>query len=479
MTLDYKKLWDDTLAGIEVEVSKANFGTWFRNTRVVKQDAGTIFVGVPNAFVKDWLSNKYHRMILRSLRELEPEVRGIEYLIYKSDGSKTVKIEASTKPVFVNQLNLEGLYTNREDNLNPKYVFDTFIVGPFNDLAHAACQAVTKKLGQAYNPLYIYGGTGLGKTHLIQAVGNFVKNNYQHKKVFYVTSEQFGVDYINAVQNNRANQFKEKYRKYDVLIMDDVQFFSNKDKTQEELFHLFNHYHENNKQILFSSDKPPKFIANLEERLRSRFEGGMIVDVAKPDYESRLAILQSKLKDSPFSPDSEVVEYVANTVQDSIRELEGALNSIVCQSQLKNRNLNLNEVKNLIKNNIKPKKTVSIKDVASIVANFYNISEKYLYEKTRKKEVVKPRQVVMYLLREDFSTSYPYIGQKLGNRDHTTVIHAYEKVKRDIKDNNLLFQEIEQIRALLYREEWIKRGKLCGESGHKLWSKYLVANSSW
>ncbi len=453
MTLDYKKLWDDTLAGIEVEVSKANFGTWFRNTRIVKQDNGLIVIGVPNAFVKDWLANKYHKLILRGLRELETSVRGVEYNITKSEDAKSTKIEGSTKPVFANQLNLEGLYTNREDNLNPKYVFDTFVVGPFNELAYAACQAVTKKIGQAYNPLYIYGGTGLGKTHLIQSVGNFIKNNYSNKKVYYVTSEQFGIDYVTSVQNNRANQFKEKYRKYDVLVMDDVQFFSNKDKTQEELFHLFNHYHENNKQIIFSSDKPPKYIQNLEDRLRSRFEGGMIVDVVKPDYESRLAILQSKLKDSPFCPEKEVVEYVASTIQDSIRELEGALNSIVCQSQLKNRNLNLNEVKNLIKNNVKPKKTVSIKDVAGIVSNFYNISEKYLYEKTRKKEVVKPRQVVMYILREDFNTSYPYIGQKLGNRDHTTVIHAYEKIKHDIKDNNLLSQEIEQIRTLLYKEE--------------------------
>ncbi|MEA1929540.1 MAG: chromosomal replication initiator protein DnaA [Patescibacteria group bacterium] len=454
MTLDSKKLWDDTLAGIEVEVSKASFGTWFSKTRVIKQDGSTLVIGVPNHFVRDWLSDKYHTLILRSLRQLEPTVRGVEYIIApRATNDQQTPIKPTVKPSFSNQLNLEELYTSREDNLNPKYIFDSFVVGPFNELAHAACQAVTKKVGQVYNPLYIYGGTGLGKTHLIQAVGNYIKKHHPNKKVFYVTSEQFGVDYVNSVRNNRANQFKEKYRKYDVLIMDDVQFFSNKDRTQEELFHLFNHYHEHNKQILFSSDKPPKQIVKLEERLRSRFEGGMMVDVIKPDYESRLAILNSKLTASPFSLEKEVIEYVANAIQDSIRELEGTVNSIVCQCQLKKRNLNLNEVKNLIKNNVKPKKTIAVKDVANIVANFYNINERYLYEKTRKKEVVKPRQVIMYILREDFNTSYPYIGQKMGNRDHTTVIHAYEKIRQDLKDNSLLSQEIEQIRLLLYKED--------------------------
>ena len=246
--------------------------------------------------------------------------------------------------------------------------------------------------------------------------------------------------------------FKEKYRKYDVLIMDDVQFLSEKEKTQEELFHLFNNFYESNKQIIFSSDKPPKHISGIEERLRSRLEGGMIVDVNKPDYESRLAILQAKVKLGNVAISDDILGYIANTIQDNIRELEGALNSIICQSYLKKREPSLTEVKQLIKNNVKPKKMVSIKDVAVIVSDFYNIEEHSLYEKTRKKEVVKPRQVIMYLLREDFNTSYPYIGQKLGGRDHTTVIHAYEKIKTDLKVNNLLVREVEQIRTLLYRE---------------------------
>jgi chromosomal replication initiator protein len=260
------------------------------------------------------------------------------------------------------------------------------------------------------------------------------------------------MDYISSVQSNRVNFFKDKYRKYDTLIMDDIQFLSNKDRSQEELFHLFNSFYENNKQIIFSSDKSPKLIPNLEERLKSRFEGGMIADVMKPDYESRLAILQSKTQNAPFRPAEDVVAYIASLVQDNIRELEGTLNTIILQSQLKNRNINLTEAKQLIKNSIKPKKVVSIKNLTTIIANFYNINEKHLFEKTRKKEVVKPRQVIMFLLREDFNTSYPYIGQKLGGRDHTTVIHAYEKIKKDLVENNLLRQEIEQIRGLLYSE---------------------------
>jgi len=449
---DNKALWGTVLQEIEADVSQANFGTWFKNTGIVKQDNEIIYLGVPNSFVKEWLTNKYHKVILRALRNAIPEIHSLEYLIVKTEELNQQKghVEAVVRTTFGQQLGFEEFNISKEDNLNPKYTFDAFVVGPFNELAHAAAQAVVKNIGVAYNPLFVYGGTGVGKTHLIQAVGNTIKKNCAAKKIFYVPSEQFVFDYVNSVQNNRVNLFKEKYRQHDVLIMDDVQFLSAKDKTQEELFHLFNNFYENNKQIVFSSDKSPKYIPDIEDRLRSRFEGGMIVDIARPDFESRLAILKSKLKNCPFHPAGEVVEYVALVIQNNIRELEGTLNLVVCQSQLKNRDLTLPEVKTLIKNNIKPKKTISIKNIASIVADFYHIEEKTLYEKTRKKEIVKPRQVTMYLLREDFNTSYPYIGQKLGGRDHTTVIHAYEKIKRDLKVNQFLSQEIEQIRTLLF-----------------------------
>ncbi len=451
--LDNKQLWEHALIEIELNVSKANFSTWFKNTHIIKRDSGTVFLGVPNEFVKDWLFNKYHKFILKALRVNEEGTRGLEYVVYKDDQPNKESSQTSHKelrePIGTPLPSFNDLYIDKEDNLNPRYLFDSFIIGPFNELAHAAAQAVIKKLGAAYNPLFIYGETGLGKTHLIQSIGNYVKKMGVGKKIHYTTSEKFSIDYINSVQANKVNGFKEKYRKYDILIMDDIQFLSNKEKTQEELFHLFNTLYDNNKQIIFSSDKHPTYIPDLENRLKSRFGAGMIVDIQTPDYESRLAILRSKAGTSNFSPPDETLEYLASIIQGNIRDLEGVLNLVICQSQLKNRYLNLNEIKVLIKNSAKPRKSVSIKDVIKTVADFYNIEEDSIYEKTRRKEVVKPRQVVMYILREDFNISFPSIGQKLGGRDHTTVIHSCEKIKNDLKKDSFLLQEIEQIRGTL------------------------------
>jgi len=448
--MDNKELWSKTLVDIELEVSKANFSTWFKNTRIVKQDAGTVYIGVQNEFVRDWLSNKYHSTILRILRNCSEHVRGVEYIISKDDGND--KAEQSPKKdnfqPFSAELPLQDTYVNKEDGLNPRYLFESFVIGPFNELAYAASQAVLKKPGIMYNPLFIYGQTGYGKTHLIQSIGNGIKKQNPGKKIQYVSSERFSTDYVNSLQNNKISEFKEKYRKYDVLIMDDIQFLVGKEKTQEELFHLYNSLYENNKQIIFSSDKHPNYINGLEDRLKSRFGSGMIVEITTPDFESRLAILREKLKQQQMIVPDEIVSYIAETIQGSIRELEGTLNLVVCQAQLKNKTLSLNEVRTLIKNNAKPTKPVSIKDIVKTVTNFYNIDEKFIYEKTRRKEVVKPRQVLMYILREDFSISYPLIGQKLGGRDHTTVIHSCEKIKVDIKTDTLLVQEIDQIRAL-------------------------------
>lgn len=451
MTIDHRKLWEDTLSHIEIDVSKANFVTWFKNTCIHKLDSGIVYLAVPNTFVRDWLQNKYHSVILRSLRENMESVRGVEYIIHKSStGIEPLRTENIQSHVSGGQLELNELYIDKEDNLNPKYTFETFIVGAFNELAYAASQAVIKNPGISYNPLFIYGGTGLGKTHLIQAIGNHFKKVDKNKKVYYLSAEKFTIECVDAIRNSKAHIFKEKYRKYDVLVMDDIQFLSGKEKTQEEVFHLFNTLYDNNKQIIFSSDKAPKHIMGIEERLKSRFEGGMIADISSPEYESRLAILRSKTRAQTLSIPEEIIEYVASVVQNNIRELEGVLNLVLIQSGLKKRDLTINEVKLLIKNNIKPQKTISINDVIKTIANFYNIEERELYQKTRKKEVVKPRQVVMYLLREDFHTSYPYIGQKMGGRDHTTVIHAYEKIKGDLTRDNLLTQELEQIKGLLY-----------------------------
>ena len=260
--------------------------------------------------------------------------------------------------------------------------------------------------------------------------------------------EKFTIDYINSIQNKNPNSFKEKYRKYDVIIMDDIQFISGKDKTQEELFHLFNTLYENNKQIIFSSDKHPNFIQGLEERLQSRFASGMTVQINAPDYESRIAIIKAKFESTNCIVEPDVIATLAESLEGNIRELEGSLNTVICQSQLKNKALSVTEVKALIKNNIRPKKTVAIKDIVKVVASYYDLSEEVVYEKTRRKEVVRARQVAMYLLREDFNISYPLIGQKMGDRDHTTVIHSHLKIKADLKTDPSLLQEIEKIRIM-------------------------------
>lgn len=452
--VDTITLWENSLKEMEELVSKANFSTWFKNTFLLKINDGTALIGVPNPFVKDWLLNKFKNQILKSLRDQEEEIKSVDFIVSTPDKAKQyqqkeMKIRERNHKRSSQSLSLENFYVDKESNLNPRYTFDTFVLGNFNELAHAAAQAIIKQPGIVYNPLFIYGATGHGKTHLIQSIGNKIKDLYKEKKVFYVTSEVFGSEYTNSVRQNKQHAFKDKFRKYDVLIMDDIQFLSGKEKTQEELFHLFNSLYENNKQIVFSSDKHPSYIKNLEDRLKSRFNQGMIVDIPKPDTESRIAILKEKALRLNVFLDESVFDYLAETIEGNIRELEGVINSIACQSQLKDKDLNINEVKELIKNNEKPKKMVSIRDLIKIVADFYNIEPDSICDKTRKKEIVKPRQITMYILREDFNTSYPTIGDKLGGRDHTTVIHSCEKIKEELKTDQLLEQQINQIRAML------------------------------
>jgi len=445
--MNTKQLWKNCLVEIEAGISKANFSTWFKNTSIIKEDTGIIYIGVPNEFVRDWLMNKYHKLITKTIADAYENMRAVEYVITKIE-STTKQEVVKTNETTEKELPLRDLYINPEDNLNPRYHFNSFIVGTFNELAYAASQAIIDSPGTKYNPFFIYGGTGLGKTHLIQAVGNSIKEKYPNKKVHYMTLEKFANDFVNSMQSNKANSFKEKYRKYDLLIIDDIQFIGKMEKIQEELFHTFNTFHENNKQIIFSSDKHPNYIPELADRLKSRFAAGMIVDISEPEYESRLAILKVKLREINVDLEEELVEYVASSVQGNIRELEGSLNLIVCQYRLKNKPLTLMEVKNLLKNNMRPKKNMAIKDVVKIVSEYYKLEETSVYEKTRKKEIVKARQVVMYLLREDFNVSYPLIGQKLGGKDHTTVIHSCLKIRTDLKNDPQLLQELEQIRIM-------------------------------
>lgn len=444
---DYAKMWQTALIEIQTDVSQANFSTWFKETNIVKEEEGVVYLGVPNSFTQEWLYKKFHNSILRILRQLNERVRALEYVIIKEDKKGDHAKKGQLAPTL--SMPLQDFYINKEDNLNPKYSFENFVVGPFNELAHAASRTVIKNPGQIYNPLFVYGSTGRGKTHLIQAIGNEIKKTHPNKKVFYLTSERFGSEFFVAIQEGKVQPFKDRYRKYDVMIMDDVQFFSNKDKFQEELFHFFNTFHDTGRQLVFSSDRHPNIIPGLEDRLRGRFSVGMIVDIPEPDNESRAAIVKTKCSLHSITLSDESIGLITESVEDNIREIEGIVNVIACQTQLRNRELTINELKNILKNSSKPKKTVLVKDIIKTIADFYNTDEESILNKTRRKEVVRPRQVIMYILREDFGVSFPSIGDKLGGRDHTTVIHSYEKIKGEVKNDPVLSQEITQIRSML------------------------------
>ncbi|CAN5710569.1 chromosomal replication initiator protein DnaA [soil metagenome] len=443
---DTHELWEYVLTQIELSISPANFNTWFRESSIVKVEDGIVFIGVPSLFFKDWYLKKFNMLLLKILRDVSHEYRNIEYMIVKD---VTRKPKENRRPVPTPELPLDDFYINKSDNLNPRYTFDSFVVGSFNELAFNAAQAAITRPGITYNPLFIYGDTGRGKTHLIQAIGNHYKKAHPTRKVFYLTSEKFGTDYTDSLQSGTANRFKEKYRQYDLLIMDDVQFLSKKDKISEELFHLFNYLYDNNKQILFSSDRAPVAIPDIADRLRGRLASGMTVDIGEPDTQSRIAIVRKKLASNGVELAEESVEYIATSVAGSIRELEGVINSIVCHTQVKGVPPDLAEVRQSLRSFSRPTKTISVKHVVSKVAEFYGIEEESIYEKTRRREVVRPRQVIMYILREDFSVSYPTIGSKLGGRDHTTVIHSCEKVKREVAEDAELAKEISDIRTLL------------------------------
>ncbi len=442
-----KELWENALVELELTISKPNFNTWFKDTHIVRIEDGTVALGVPSQFARDWLSTKFHKDILRSLRGLSESVRTVEYIISRG-AKKTTDEAARLVPPPVTELPLETVHA--KTNLNPRFTLSTFVVGPFNELAHAAAQAVIRKPGIAYNPLFIYGPTGLGKTHLIQAIGNHFRVQTPDRKVFYVTSEKFSMDYVSSLQAGKIQAFKEKYRQYDLLIMDDVQFLAGRDKIKEEFFHLFNFLHDSNKQLVFSSDQHPNVIQNMEDRLKSRFAAGMVIAVTPPDHQSRLAIVRTKAAAHNVILPDEVLEYLATTIEGNVRELEGALNTLLIQFEMRGEPLTINDAKTLLRSaSSSIKKAVSVQDVVKTIAGFYGVEENSIYEKTRRKEVVRPRQVIMYLLREDFRISFPTIGEKLGGRDHTTVIHSCEKIKNDLRSDSVLNQEIHQIRLML------------------------------
>ncbi|MFA6190474.1 MAG: chromosomal replication initiator protein DnaA [Candidatus Staskawiczbacteria bacterium] len=445
------ELWQSVLAQMQFHISRANFATWFQNTEIISKENEKIIISVPNAFSKEWLSNKYNKLILKTLHDIDDSIRELEFIIkpqpIKSSQLKTPTNSEEQEEV---QLKFEEFKINKETNLNPRYTFNSFVVGSFNELAHAAALAVADSPGLTYNPLFIYGGTGLGKTHLIQAVGNKINDELKKKKIKYISSEKFVSSIVSAIRTNTMETFKASLAPIDVLILDDIQFIAGKNKSQEEFFHIFNSLYEKNKQIILSSDRPPNAIAELEDRLRSRFEGGMIADVSLPDYETRLVILKTKLQEKNMDLSEEILDYIAANVKKNIRELEGALNKILVHSKI-NPDLNVEVVKKLLRGFVfSPFDVANYKKIIETVAKFYNLEEKNLFDPTRRKEIVKPRQVAMFLLRKELKYSFPAIARKFGGKDHTTAIYAYKKILQENEENNKLTEELNLIKQRIY-----------------------------
>jgi len=426
-----EKFWQAVLAEVQLNISQANFNTWFKNTRLLEFNNGKIKVAVPNSFTREWLQNKHSDTILKAANNLEEEVESIDFIIKKEE-----KKEKKKKPKKIEdekQMEFEQLNVDKNTNLNQKYTFENFVVGPFNELSHAAAYAVAENPGSVYNPLFIYGKVGLGKTHLLQAIGNKVAKS--SKKAKYIPAQKFITGVVNGIRNGEMEKFKSTYKDIDVLIIDDIQFLSGKEKTQEEFFHTFNDLYEKNKQIILSSDRPPKSIRALTERLRSRFEGGMIADINFPDLETRLAILQNKTQEKEMNISEEVCSYIAENIQKNIRELEGALNKLVAHQKLTGRKITIEEAKKILKNILEsPTKNVSSDQIMKAVSKFYDISESDIKGSSRKKEIVKPRQIAMYLFREELEYSFPFIGKKIGGKDHTTVMYSHKKIKKKIEE---------------------------------------------
>ena len=454
--MDTQELWETALGELELQLSKANFTTWFKDTFISEVENDRVIIAVPNNFTKSWLESKYHKDIVNSLqRATSDAVKEVSYKIEaKSAKSEPQPIPIQEIPSFdaPSAFHNNTTQPGASDSLNPRYTFENYVVGKQNEFAHAAASAVPQQLGTTYNPLYIYGGVGLGKTHLLQAVGHEILKEHPGKKVLYVTSEKFTNDFIHAVRTGRGKEFKDVYRTVDVLILDDIQFFAGKVETQEAFFHTFNELHQQNKQIILSSDRPPKAIQPLEARLLSRFEWGMIADISSPDYETRVAILESKCREREWTMDLSVIKYVAENIQSNIRELEGALNKIIAYHQLKNQVPTEESVAPIVQS-FKPVETiksVTPKELMVVVAEYFDITIDELVGKSREKRLAFPRQIIMYLLREEMTYSYPAIGHELGGRDHTTAMHAYSKIKNALDTDDKLKHDLEIIRQRVY-----------------------------
>lgn len=457
MSIENAQLWKLVLGDMESSLSRANFTTWFKNTSIISGTTdSTIYVSVPNGFAKEWLENKFNKQILQKIREVSPNVRDVRYVIGDSVQTKSIAtLQRNDMTALIPDRMAEdrqNLDIDKSTNLNKRYTFDSFVVGSNNELAHAASVAIVKNPGRSYNPLFLYGGVGLGKTHLLQATGNEISQLSPPKKILYMSAEKMTANIVEAIKNRTIEELKQNYAKLDVLIVDDVQFMAGKEKTQEIFFSTFNELYEKNKQIILSSDRAPKAIPALEKRIMSRFEGGMIADIGSPDHETRLAILKIKAKEKDFDIDNESLSYIASNIQKNIRELEGALNRIIAFSQIYNKIPSLNEIKKLLTTYLStPFRKTTVPAIIKCVSDFYGIPQPDITKKGRKKEIVRPRQICMFLLREEMKLSFPEIGSKVGNRDHSTVIHAYNKIKKEEDQNESIKQELTLIKERLYQ----------------------------
>ncbi len=445
--MDLEQMWQSTLGEMQIQLSKAHFATWLKNSQLVEKKDDTIVVALPNNFTKTWVENKYQKNLLGIMRGFDGSVKKIEFVVGGKYFAQPTTIEAQE----VDGIDLD-FKTDPETGLNPKYRLSSFVVGPSNELAFAAATAITESIGKKYNPFFVYGGVGLGKTHLIQGIGNEII--FKHKgrvKPKYVSSEQFTRDIVWGLRNDRIESIKKKYRDVDVLIIDDIQFIGGKEKTEEEFFHTFNALYENDKQIIISSDRPPQSLPVLEDRLRSRFEGGLIADIAYPEFEMRVAIIKSKLDDMNRHLSDPVINLVAKKLRKNIRELEGVLKKIIFTQERKQTDITERMAEEIInKATQNTSKRISDTQILKAVAEFFNLTIEDIVSHTRRKEIVEPRQIAIYLLRDISDLSYPYIGEKLG-RDHTTAIHSYEKINNEINRDPGLNQKILMIKDLIYK----------------------------
>jgi chromosomal replication initiator protein len=456
-------LWEAVLGEIELSVSRGNFVTWFKNTQLVQHSDEVIVIGVPNIFVKNQLERKFNDLIIGVLAKNGVKPKRVEYRISAMSAPiNRDEVEILKNPAQASNTTTATAVTPRKtkiadvthayrQGLNERYTFDNFVVGSSNELAYAACQAITQSPGTKYNPLFIYGGVGVGKTHLIQAVGNTILATKPAYRVIYASTEQFVQEFVDSLRiKKNTNDFASYYRSADVLIVDDVQFLAGKERVQEEFFHTFNALYQANKQIIMSSDKPPKDIPTLEDRLRSRFAWGMTIDMQTPDFETRCAILQAKANSQNMELPQSVIEFLATRIQSNIRELEGALNQVLAFCEMRGVEPDIQVVTNMFESGKNRPRHLSARQIIERTAKHFHISVEDILGPKRDKDIVVPRQIAMYMLRSELHLSFPKIARELGRKDHTTAIHSVDKIEKELSYEGQIKQYINELKERLY-----------------------------